>query len=110
MGFYLFDQRLLFQAFFNAAKNVAIGRARVLCDYGLFPDVRTFNVSAACLRSQRNEPHEEAMVVASSGQDEALLKESWSANLFEKRAASSGVSRVSALRRSKSSRRSVCQR
>ncbi len=42
------------------------------------------------------------MVVASSGQDEALLKESWSAKLFEKRAASSGAFRVPAFRRSKS--------
>jgi len=40
---------LLFQTFFSADKNVAIGRPRVLCDYDLFPDVQTFDVSTACL-------------------------------------------------------------
>ena len=43
------DQRLLFETFFSADKNIVIGRPRVLCDYGLFPDVQTFDVSTACL-------------------------------------------------------------
>jgi hypothetical protein len=48
LGFYSSITRLLLQTFFVADRNVAIERPRVLCDYGLFPDVQTFHVFTAC--------------------------------------------------------------
>ncbi len=49
LGFYSSIKRLLFQTLFSADTNIGIGRPRVLYVYGLFPDVRTFDVSRACL-------------------------------------------------------------